>query len=160
MANSHITTQYLRQILHYDPETGIFRWAKPRPKIKVGAIAGGKAAKGHIAIKIDGKSYKAHRLAWLYMTGDWPKDQIDHINRLPHDNRFINLRDCNTSDNCHNQGIRKNNTTGSPGIQPSGNKWVALISRNMVQTNLGSFDTKEEAAAAYAKAKSQYSANR
>lgn len=157
MAKADLTAQYVRQILSYDPETGIFRWAiERRPsRFKPGSIAGGLAAKGHIAIKIDGQSYKAHRLAWLYMTGEWPHQQIDHRNRIPADNRFKNLRECTNPVNCQNQGIRKNNASGFAGVHRFHKKWAASISINMTRIHLGSFDTPEEAAAAYMQAKNR-----
>lgn len=85
MANrEHITAEELRQILHYDPETGIFTWAKPRPKIRVGNQAGYIDKKGYRYTEIDGKGYFIHRLAWLYMTGTWPGGQIDHMPNRPY----------------------------------------------------------------------------
>jgi len=156
MASNNITAKYLRQILNYNPDTGVFRWSRPRPKINVGDIAGGPAAKGHIAIKIDGQSYKAHRLAWLYMTGKWPNDQIDHINRTPDDSRLANLREVNTSENCQNQGIRKNNTSGYAGVSKRGDKWRAMIQINKKAAFLGIFDTPEEAGATYMEAKKKH----
>ena len=151
MAKTNLTAKYLREILNYDPETGIFTWRIKRrtSRFKPGDIAGTPAAKGHLAIKIDGQSYKAHRLAWLYMIGEWPTDQIDHKNRVPNDNRFANLRDCNTATNCQNQGIRKNNRSGFKGIWKIQNRWKAAISVEMKRIYLGSFDTPEKASEAY-----------
>lgn len=158
MAKTDITAQYLRDILNYDQDTGIFRWSKQRPRIKVGDIAGTPAAKGHVAIKIDGSSYKAHRLAWLYMTGTWPKDQIDHINRIPDDNRYSNLCECNTAENCQNQGLRKNNTSGYQGVSfhKRSGEWRAMININGRATVIGSFADAETAGAAYMAAKRRH----
>jgi hypothetical protein len=157
MARPKLTAKYLREILNYDPRSGIFTWAierRPSP-FKPGDRAGCIAAKGHIAIRIDGWTYKAHRLAWLYMTGEWPKDQIDHMNGIPDDNRFENLRECNNAENCQNQGVRSNNTSGVHGVwwSKTHRKWQTRISVNMKSIHLGFFDSLEEAGAAYAKAK-------
>jgi hypothetical protein len=91
---------YLTSVLHYTPETGEFLWNLPRPKIRVGQRAGYKKKNtGYIYIEIDGKSYSAHRLAWFYVTGTFPKKQIDHINRNRSDNRYENLREATNSQN-------------------------------------------------------------
>lgn len=158
MAKANLTAQYLRQILNYEPETGIFRWAivrRPSP-FKPGDRAGTiDKKKGHLIIKINGKSYKAHRLAWLYVTGEWPTTQLDHKNITPADNRLDNLRECTTAINCQNQGMRKNNRSGFPGVywHKKGKRWIASISVNMKRIHLGYFDDLEEAGAAYMKAK-------
>lgn len=161
MATNDFNAQYLRQILNYDETTGFFTWAKPRPKIIVGCIAGTSCKKGYIVIKIDGKSHKAHRLAWLYVTGNHPSEQIDHKNRIKSDNRFDNLREANTETNCQNQGIRKNNTSGFQGVhkQKQNNKWCASISVGMKRLHLGYFESAEEAGVVYLEAKKTYHKN-
>lgn len=160
MAKPQLTAKYLRKIMNYDPDTGLFTWAierRPSP-FKPGDKAGCKEGKGYISIKIDGASHKAHRLAWLYTTGKWPKDQIDHRNRIPDDNRFENLRECNTAENCQNQGLRSNNTSGFQGVhwRKDSRKWIARIMVNMKSIHLGYFDNAKEAGAAYAEAKAAY----
>lgn len=97
-----LSQEYLKSILHYDPETGILSWKVDRRRVKIGQIAG-YLCLGYVAIGIDGKLYKGHRLAWLYMTGEWPKDEIDHINRTKHDNRWVNLREATKEQNCDNR---------------------------------------------------------
>lgn len=158
MASPDLTAEYLRCILSYDPKTGAFTWHAPRPKIRVGDIAGTPGDEGYIIIKIDAKSYKAHRLAWLYMTGRWPKDQIDHENREKSDNRFDNLRERDNAGNCWNQGIRKNNTSGFKGVHwcKGKRKWQAAIGVRMKKIHLGFFDDLQKAGRAYLDAAARY----
>ena len=88
-----ITQKHLKEILDYNTETGIWTWrVNQARRIKIGQRAGTIISDGHRHIGISGKFYKAHRLAWLYMTGEFPKDEIDHINGVPDDNRWCNLR--------------------------------------------------------------------
>lgn len=112
-----ITLQELKGCFFYDPVTGIFIRKKPVANCsRVGEIAGHRNKKGYIIIKFRQRAYKAHRLAWFYMTGKWPDDQIDHVNRDKSDNRFSNLREADNSLNVHNIGIQKNNTSGFKGV--------------------------------------------
>jgi HNH endonuclease len=93
MADGIITRTRLKEFLHYDPETGVFTWlVKPCRNILAGSIAGNVMNEGYVMVKIDRKNYKAHRLAWLYVHGTFPPDQLDHINRGRADNRLCNLR--------------------------------------------------------------------
>lgn len=95
-----LTAERLRAALDYDPATGLFRWIeRPNQKIIVGSIAGHVGRKGYIYVTIDKRKYAAHRLAWLYVNGEWPKEQIDHINRVKDDNRISNLRDVSDAEN-------------------------------------------------------------
>jgi hypothetical protein len=104
-----MTADYLRSRLHYDPETGIFIWKPRGPGDKqwngklAGEVAGFMASGGYRRISIDGKLYKAARLAWLYVYGEWPKNHIDHINRVRDDDRLVNLRDVTHTENCNNK---------------------------------------------------------
>lgn len=125
-----ITQEQLKLILNYDPETGEFNWlVKPRNRASIGGVAGHLRKNGYREISIKGKKYYAHRLAWLYMTGSWPKEHIDHINGNPSDNRFCNLREATRSQNMHNQGVCSNNTSGYKGVcwHKSNQKWEACI---------------------------------
>src|SRR5215472_5251203 len=109
-----LTAERLREYLEYDHETGIFRYRKPKPKVRVGEVAGylydasvyrpARPSRPVISLKIDGRSYLAHRLAWLYVTGEWPKGQIDHIDLDATNNRWVNLR---AADNGKNGANRK-----------------------------------------------------
>ena len=93
MTNEPLLTQDgLRQLLNYDPDMGAFTWRQGRGPVRAGGVAGCLTRKGYRRIQIDGQNYMAHRLAWLYMYGSWPPEQIDHINEIKSDNRLDNLR--------------------------------------------------------------------
>lgn len=151
---------YLTSILDYNPETGIFVWKMPRPKIQVGSIAGHirKGKKPYVHIMIDGKDYSAHRLAWFYVHGIWPNEHIDHINGNHSDNRLVNLREATRSQNKANS--ISTNKTGFKGVRflpwvKNGKQWMAQITFNKKVTYLGSFYTPEEAHWAYCDAAEQ-----
>lgn len=103
-----ITQEYLKERLTYNPQTGVFIWNSSNIKghVKKGKIAGSKDSRGYIKIQIDRKDYTAHRLAWLYEYGEWPKYTIDHINRIKYDNSINNLRDVTQAENNKNQKRR------------------------------------------------------
>ena len=153
----NITIETLRCLLNYDPDTGIFCWrVQPSRNVKAGVVAGTVNHDGYIRIKIDGTLFMAHRLAWLYVYGAWPQDQIDHINGDKRDNRIANLRDVSRSVNMQNQvRAQKDNKSGLRGVSWNKNKkrWEAGISVNGRNEYLGSFDTTEAAHAAYLAAK-------
>lgn len=152
-----VTVDRLRQVLNYNPETGVFIWKIPTGKrTKVGSVAGSIRKDGYRPIKVDGHRYLAHRLAWLYQTGEWPTDVIDHINGDPSDNRIANLREASRFQNQQNQGVRKNNTSGFKGVSLSRGRWCAEIRVHGKKKSLGSFDTPEEAHAAYCTAAEQF----
>lgn len=152
-----LTAERVRELLEYDPETGVFRWrALPSIKAtrsKAGAIAGCSDGR-YWGISIEKRRAQAHRLAWLYMTGDWPKFQIDHIDGDKINNRFANLRDVPPAMNQHNQ-IRpqKTNSTGFLGVVPVRTKFRAQIWVDGAAKNLGTYLTAEAAHAAYVVAK-------
>lgn len=161
MATIDITSERLKEILHYEPEAGIFRWKKKSSrKIKVGQIAGTEGPRGIcINSKEFGRPMLAHRLAWLYMTGSFPDKGmvIDHRDRNPFNNVFSNLRLCTQRQNTWNQGLKKGNRTGVKGVNllPSG-KFHARIRTLEGIKLLGNFRTIEEAAHAVAGARSEY----
>lgn len=154
-----ITQSELKYLLSYDPETGIFIWlvSKP-PRISVGSIAGCVNKIGYYQITINRKQYLAHRLAWVYMTGEWPPNDIDHINGVRNDNRISNLRLATRSQNTTNQGAHSDNTTKLKGItkitwtNKDGTikvKYVAKCGLNNIHHYIGSYPTAELASAAY-----------
>ena len=149
-----ISHETLTEILNYDPDTGFFHWAKPRPKIRVGQRAGCLHHKGYINIEIHGKHYAAHRLAWFYMNRKWPLDQIDHINVNRSDNRICNLREATNSQNRANS--RSANRTGFKGVSYKNwlkdNPYEAKITFNKKYIYLGCFATAEKAHEAYVEA--------
>ena len=139
--NSILTQQRLQQLYHYDPETGHFTRKFETVLNKAGTQSGFIRKDGYIQIEIDKRHYLGHRLAWLYMTGEWPKNEIDHINRIKHDNRYCNLRDVRRYINSLNKNIPKNNTSGHTGIkwEKKSNKWQVKFQMDNKIYNLGSF---------------------
>jgi hypothetical protein len=128
-----LTQERLKELLHYDPETGVFTWLKLNPhatKIKAGDIAGCiDKTKGYVRIKVDGGRYTAHRLAFLYMTGSWPADQVDHIDHIRSNNAWCNLREANPAENGKNRSLNSNNTSGVNGVffHKTRQRWVVQI---------------------------------
>lgn len=153
MDRNILTAEYVKSILSYDPETGIFRWKVDRgSKIKAGSIAGSVPGNPnpYVNIKIDWVLYKAHRLAWLIMRGYMP-ESIDHIDGDGANNRWCNLRECTMTQNKGNSRIYKNNTSGSKGVHYSPGRrkpWRVSVQRERKRKWL-SFFTKEEADSAY-----------
>lgn len=141
-----ISNNKLKQILKYNQETGIFIWLiSPSKGTKAGAIAGCTGKDGYRYIRINRKGYKAHRLAYLYMTGKFPNKHIDHINRVRDDNRWSNLRDADPSLNAKNISISKRNSTGVTGVYKRGDRYVARIQTNGYRKFLGVTDDRFEA---------------
>lgn len=155
MAKSDLTAERLRELLHYDPDTGIFTWRVcPRHPRLVGKQAGGIVKHGYLVTAIDGTHYKCHRLVWLYVHSKWPPEHIDHINGIRSDNRLLNLRIASRAIN--NQNRRKpvtGSASGLLGVTPYRNKWVAQISVNFMKIHIGVYKTPELAHAAYIEAK-------
>ncbi len=150
-----ITAGYLRGILDYDELTGLFTW-RYRTDREVnwnsrwaGKVAGHCNVLGYTVLKFDHLSpHFAHRLAWLYVYGEWPPDQLDHINGDRSDNRISNLRLANNTDNGHNRGPQRNNkSSGLRGVYPhtQNNSWVARVKYKGKSYSIGSFRTAEEA---------------
>ena len=142
----------LRNALSYDPETGHFTWIAPRKKVIVGTRAG-RENKGRRSIKFNQLDYLEHRLAWLWMTGEWPSE-IDHINCNPLDNRFCNLRIATKQQNQANARMKYTCQSGVKGVRQRKDckRFEARIRLGGERVTLGWFDTKEAAAAAYASA--------
>jgi len=154
---SDLSQGRIREILDYDAKSGQFTWRKiTSNRVRVGGVAGVKAANGYIYIAVDNYKLLAHRLVWLYVYGEWPKDQIDHINRNRSDNRLANLRLASMSDNACNGTLRNTNTSGFRGVsldkRKTKKKWLAQIVKDGRQYGLGYYSTKEEAFDAYRKA--------
>ena len=156
-----LTQSYLKSILSYDPETGVFTWKERQdvPKEWNTKYARKEAGSKHKDknnfyryIGINDKRHRAHRLAWLYMMGEWPPQQIDHIDGNGLNNRFDNLRLANGTQNKANSRARKNNKLGIKGVHKRGNRYGAEIRISGRKIYLGYFDTPEEASVAYAKA--------
>jgi hypothetical protein len=149
-----LTADRLRELYNYDPETGIFTHRKSRRgrSTKAGRVAGCSSnSHGRQTVGADGKVYLAYRLAWLYVTGQWPASDVDHINGDKSDNRFSNLRLATVSQNLANAKKPVTNTSGYKGVSWNKNakKWRSMIKRDGKVTHLGYFETPEAAHAAY-----------
>lgn len=147
-----LTRQQLLDALTYDPDSGQFFW-RDRPgarPVKSGAVAGCSAGT-KIIIGLNGKLYAAHRLAWLYMTGNWPVALVDHVNGDPYDNRWSNLRGATQSENLRNRSKTRANTSGFKGVSlcKDTGRYAARIRCNYRTKYLGRYATPEEAHAAY-----------
>lgn len=154
-----LTKSQVSDALDYSDATGEFVWKKRKttgPALE-GRRAGYLLPAGYRVIRLYGKKYYAHRLAWLLHSGDWPKGDVDHINGVPSDNRICNLRDVSHSENLQNQlrSPTSNKTSGLLGVSLSGKekRWIAQIKINGKSIRLGSFLCKFEAHDAYVKAK-------
>lgn len=142
-----LTQEELKKVLRYDEGTGLFeRINKNYPPISQRTDRS-----GHLNIRVLGKVYKAHRLAWLYVYGVLPLSFLDHINGIANDNRIVNLREVSNAQNLQNQKLRKTNTSGYKGVswRKARGKWEAQICVNSVTITIGLFDTPEEASKAY-----------
>ena len=148
MARADLTAARLRELLHYDQDTGVFLRRR-------GTIAGTVRKNKYIEIRIDGFNWMAHRLAWLYVYGVPPNGQIDHINRVRADNRICNLRVATPKQNQENRSIQRNNKSGCPGVHFSNHskKWRARIKHHGVFVELGLHKDFESAKAAYLEAR-------
>ena len=136
-----LTTAKLKRLLHYNPATGVWTWRVSLGSRPAGGVAGGVYKNGYRYISVDGVVYLASRLSWKYMTGKWPKNQVDHKNRVKDDNRWRNLREATQSQNNQNKGLQKNNSSGVTGVcwHKSLSKWVAYTKLGGRQIYLGSF---------------------
>lgn len=150
-----ITQSYLKEILNYDQETGIFKWnINKGGSCKKGNIAGSTDSWGHRQICIDGKKILAHRLAWIYVYGQSPKKQIDHIDGNKQNNSIKNLRDVDQFANQQNRKkARIDSKSGFMGVAKDGKKYKSTIRANKKRIYLGMFDTAEKAYEAYKFAK-------
>jgi hypothetical protein len=137
-----LNQETLMHLLNYDPVTGIWTWRNPLPrsKMKPGDIAGRITQDGRRQIRIASGFYYGARLAWLYMTGEWPKDQVDHINRKRDDDRWENLREANQSQNSYNRNWCEESGEWR-GIRYCGKQFAVSIGNKY----LGLFRTFDEA---------------
>ena len=155
-----LTQEHLKECLDYNPDTGIFTWLRrPLSHFEDGeaqkacqimkrwnarhanTIACSKRSDGYLEIRVSGKLYLAHRLAWLYVHGYMPENKIDHFDRNRTNNRMVNLREVGDTCSMQNTGMLKNNTSGVKGISWSKTreKWIAQISIRKKNKNLGGF---------------------
>lgn len=142
-----ISRDRLVQLLHYDEVTGIFTWMQATSnRVKVGDVAGTIGSAGYIYIKVDGERHGAHQLAFIYMGEEVP-EVVDHIDTIPSNNAWSNLRPATPQTNTYNVGLTCRNTSGIKGVGwcKTRKKWVAKISVNGKQLTLGRFTMKEDA---------------
>ena len=152
-----LTQKRLKELLKYDPETGHFFWLVDRGGIKAGDEDGCKK-RAYVFVSVEDKIYRAHVLAWLYMTGSFPAEFIDHKDLNKQNNSFSNLREATKGQNMANVGLIKSNKSGLKGVsryragERYGKPWQASIQVASKTKHLGHFETKELAHAAYCRA--------
>lgn len=154
-----ITAERIRELVSYDPENGIFTWRVKKARwLNVGDVAGRIGGNGYWSIKVDGRAYQAHRLAFLWMTGEWPTQHVDHVDLDRLNNRWVNLREASRSQNQHNLPKFSTNTSGYKGVSfhKCAGKWRATIRVNGKNLHLGYGATAEDAAELYAAAARKY----
>lgn len=150
-----IMQERLKELLSYDPLTGIFLWRVKRANKFPGDIAGCNKNRNYTVVYVEGRFYRAHRLAWFYMTGEWPSTFLDHRDMNKHNNVWTNLRLATKSQNQANIGLTKSNSSGLKGVsryrqgEKWGKPWQSAITKDGKSHHVGHFATKEEAHAAY-----------
>ena len=153
-----LTQNILKELLNYDPQSGIFTWVvSPRNNVPLGSIAGSIDKKGYIRILCKKQTYLAHRLAWFYVYGKWPTKELDHINKNPSDNRIENLRDVTRKQNMENKKLYKTNKSGHSGVtwHSRDKKWNVRIGHYGKRISIGYFDNLEDAIKARIKAQNK-----
>jgi hypothetical protein len=145
-----LTQAKLKELFHYDPETGIFRWKINTEKYQIGEIAGYIGSHGYLVIGFNKKQYLNHRLAWLYVHGYFPENDLDHTDKNPLNNKINNLREVSRSCNMRNTGNKKNNTSGIKGVSwdKRGKQWEVKIWINKKGKYLGYYKNFDDAVCA------------
>lgn len=159
-----LSAEILRSRLSYNKDTGVFLWRPNKNGSRgwsarhAGKQAGTTDSRGYKKVVIDGEQYLLHRLAWLYVYGDWPDSHIDHINGNKSDNRICNLRDVDPVDNSRNAKRYSSNTSGVTGVSwiSTRSRWKAAIKVGGKLVHLGYFHSLNEAAIARYEAEMRY----
>ena len=149
-----LTQKELKELLHYNPDTGVFTWLVTRGRNKAGDVAGNTNKNtGYLQIRLIYILYQGHRLAWLYMTGEWPREYLDHINGVRDDNRWVNLREATHRQNLYNKGSLKGSSSKHKGVSWDkwAKKWVVKARSPAKLLHLGHFDCEHEAALVFNK---------
>lgn len=157
---SRVTLARLKELLEYDPETGVFRWRISRSHLKAGSVAGSLGNKGYRVILLDRVKYSEHKLAWMYVNDYYPEFEIDHKDKDKSNNKILNLRKATRSQNCSHKEFKSSETGRKRGAYPykfkSGVRWRSCISFEGKKIHLGMFPTEDEAHAAYVSAAISY----
>lgn len=160
MTTSHYkpTQARLKELFDYDPNTGfVTRKIAVNNRARTGERLARKTTGGYIQVCVDRRLYALHHLIWVWVYGEYPHEQIDHINRVRDDNRLSNLRPVTHAENMRNKATYSNNKSGMPGVMwyPPYSKWIARIGHKGKKKHLGYFDSLAAAKAAYLSAKQQ-----
>lgn len=158
MATDLITQERLKNLLHYNPDTGVFTRRNTFRNLTAGSVVGCVGAGGYMQCSLDNKMYKMHRLAWLYVHGRWPADQIDHINHNVTDNRILNLREVSCAENHQNRARRTKNSSGYLGVgwHKRDKRWQVHIEVNGKRHHIGYYTQLPDAIAARKAAELKY----
>lgn len=158
-AEELITQDELKRVIFYDPKSGLLTWiVSPSRSVRAGSLAGSiNKSDGYVKVKVNGRLYFGHRLAVLYMTGEWP-DHTDHANAIKSDNRWSNLRVCSSLENAWNKSKQHNNTSGFVGVTwcKKSMKWKPSLSVRGKRINLGYWDDIELADLIVREARNKY----
>lgn len=150
MKRKYPTQKRIKEIFDYDPDTGIFVFKKSVFASRIGTRAGKIAKDGYRRLNIAGKTYQSSWIAWIYVTGKKPKEEIDHVNNVSSDDRFCNLREASRSENCASKIIfAKPNKHGFRGVKKNHKRFCAVVVCKQKYYYCGMFDTAQEAARAY-----------
>ena len=146
-----IDQETVKKLFHYDAESGMLLWRNGNGRnVKAWQEAKALSNQGYYTVKINGTSYRVHRIVWLYVYGSFPKEDIDHKNRIRNDNRLCNLRSVSRADNCQNISLPSHNKSGHIGVSwiKSHNAWTVFIKVNKKNKWLGYFKDLDKAIAA------------
>ena len=143
-----LTHERVRQLFHYNPQTGVLKWkVSPRANVKVDQHAGSVDGNGRLMVQVDYTSYHSGRLIWFWMMGVWPVGMVDHKDRNPLNNRWSNLREVTQRVNAQNRSLNSNNKSGVRGVYWNNqmHKWHAQIAKDRKKIHLGLFDSFDDA---------------